>query len=136
MDISFLTYIYSSDHSSVNAAVVLASDYARRICREGLDIEPRNKVIALLKYNTVSYAQGYCGCIFEVHAYKASAEDGLKNIRRLSNAKYNNTFSKSLLRSYSLPESYHLLFTGFISKAPTTFEDISTLEIVERSFRE
>ena len=135
MDISFLTYIYSSDHSSVNAAVVLASDYAREICLEGLDLEPRNKVIAFLKYNTVSDAQGYYGYLFEVHAYKAVAEDGLKNIRRLSDAKYNDTFSKSLLRSYSLPESFDLLFTESISKAPTTFEDISSLEIAAKFFR-
>ena len=127
-------HMYSSDHTSVNATVVIASEYARRICLEGLDIEQRNKVIALLKYNTASDAQGYRGHLFEVHAYKAVAVDGLLNIRRLSNAKYNDTFSKSLLRTYSLPKSYHLFFNGSISKAPTRFKDIFTLEIVKHVY--
>ena len=127
-------HMYSSDHTSVNATVVIASEYARRICLEGLDIGPRNKVIALLKYNTVSDMQGYYEFIFEVHAYKAFAEDGLLNIRRLSSANYNDTFSKSLLQSYSLPKSYDLFFTGSISKAPTRFKDIFTLEIVKHMY--
>ena len=129
-----LLHIYSPDHTSDNSTIVFASDFAREICMQGFEVEQRNKGIAFLKYNTASDAQGYRGHLFEVHAHKAVAEHGLKNIRRLSNVEYNDTYSNSLLRTHSLPDSYHVLFTGSISKEPTKFEDISTLPIVKNVY--
>ena len=125
-----LLHIYSSDHTIVNSTIVFASEYAREICLQGFETEQRNKVIAFLKYNTALDAQGYRGYVFEVHAHKAVAEHGLKNIRRLSNV----TYSKSFLRTYSLPESYRLYFAGSASKSPTEFKDISTLKIVKNVY--
>ena len=37
-------HLFSPDHSSVNATIVFASDYARRICLEGLDSEVRERL--------------------------------------------------------------------------------------------
>ena len=37
-------HLFSPDHTDYNATVVFASDYARRICLEGLNSEERERV--------------------------------------------------------------------------------------------
>ena len=129
-----VVHLYSPDHSKGNSTIVFASDYAREICLQGLNIEQRNNMIAFLKYNTALDPQGYRGHLFEVHAHKAVAEHGLENIRRLRNAEYKDTKSNSLLRTYCLPASYNLVFNGSISKAPTKFADLSSLVILKNVY--
>ena len=88
-----------------------------------------DRVMAFLKYNTATDAQGYRGNLFEPFVHKFVAECGLPNIKRLSNAEYDDTDVNSLPRSFALPDGYELHCHGAASKIPTKFSEISDVKI-------
>ena len=124
-----LVHIFSLDHSFDNSKFEFASKYARKECLKGLKAEEIDRVMAFLKYNTANDAQGYRGNLFEPFVHKFVAEFGLPNIKRLSNAEYNDTDANSLLRSFALQDGYKLHCNGVASKIPAKFSEISDVKI-------
>eukprot|EP00595_Chromulina_sp_UTEXLB2642_P003303 CAMPEP_0196764974 /NCGR_PEP_ID=MMETSP1095-20130614/7311_1 /TAXON_ID=96789 ORGANISM="Chromulina nebulosa, Strain UTEXLB2642" /NCGR_SAMPLE_ID=MMETSP1095 /ASSEMBLY_ACC=CAM_ASM_000446 /LENGTH=349 /DNA_ID=CAMNT_0042122019 /DNA_START=416 /DNA_END=1465 /DNA_ORIENTATION=- len=60
-----VVHYYSPDHSRVNSSIVFASEYALKVCLEGLKRQEEDRVLAFLKNNSAKSAQGYRGNLFE-----------------------------------------------------------------------